>query len=58
VLCFIDADWPLIGGAFTIRGIEVLWPKRLFSTLTSDGPLDVAAIQRTHRDLAIALPAA
>lgn len=30
VLCFIDADWPLLGGAFTIRGVEVLWPKKLY----------------------------
>ena len=29
VLCFIEADWPLIGGAFTTRGVEVLWPKKL-----------------------------
>ncbi|XPP26826.1 MAG: nuclease-related domain-containing protein [Leucobacter sp.] len=29
VLCFIDADWPLIGGDFSVRGVRVLWPKRL-----------------------------
>jgi hypothetical protein len=33
VLCFIDADWPLFGGSFTTRGVDVLWPKKLFSTL-------------------------
>lgn len=58
VLCFVDADWPLIGGAFTIRGVEVLWPKRLCSRLAADGPLDDELIQRTHRDLAVALPTA
>ena len=33
-LCFVDADWPLVGGAFTIRGVHVLWPKRLAKVLT------------------------
>ncbi|GAB7005817.1 hypothetical protein JCM18899A_32900 [Nocardioides sp. AN3] len=38
VLCFVGADWPLIGGAFTIRGVEVLWPKKLYPRLATDGP--------------------
>lgn len=28
-LCFVEADWPLLGGAFATSGIHVLWPKRL-----------------------------
>ena len=46
-LCFVEADWPLIGGAFTTRGIHVLWPKRLASILADgiEGQLDVAAVQ-------------
>jgi len=28
-LCFVGADWPLIGGAFRTRGVHILWPKRL-----------------------------
>ena len=45
VLCFVEADWPLIGGAFTTRGVHVLWPKRLGSLLTEAEPagVDVAA---------------
>ncbi len=44
VLCFVDADWPLIGGSFTVRDIHVLWPKRLAKILTEDaGDLDVMA---------------
>ena len=27
VLCFVEADWPLLGGAFTTRGVQALWPK-------------------------------
>ncbi|WP_416954430.1 nuclease-related domain-containing protein [Nocardioides sp. T5] len=58
VLCFVDADWPLIGGAFTTRNIQVLWPKRLQSALGSLGALDAHAIERAHRELARALPSA
>lgn len=36
-LCFIDADWPLIGGVFTTREVHVLWPKRLAKLLTEAG---------------------
>ena len=57
VLCFVEADWPLIGGAFTTRGVHVLWPKKLYPRLTSEGPhgADVAAL---HHSLATALPQA
>lgn len=50
-LCFVEADWPLIGGAFTTRDVHVFWPKRLAKLLTEagDGELDVAA---THKALA------
>lgn len=41
-LCFVEADWPLIGGAFTARGVRVLWPKRLAKLLTeAEGSVDV-----------------
>ena len=43
-LCFVDADWPMLGGSFRTRGVEVLWPKKLVKLLTAaDGPVDVAA---------------
>ncbi len=29
VLCFVDADWPLFGGDFSVGGVGVLWPKLL-----------------------------
>lgn len=45
-LCFIEADWPLIGGAFTTRGVQVLWPKRLAKLLVeAEGTVDVAAVR-------------
>jgi len=52
VLCFVAADWPLIGGAFVTRGVHVLWSKRLVELVTGarstrepEPPaLDVAAV--------------
>jgi hypothetical protein len=57
VLCFIEADWPLIGGAFTIRGVEVLWPKKLYPQLTADGPIG-SYVDELHKKLAAVLPPA
>lgn len=48
VLCFVQADWPLIGGDFTVRDVAVLWPKKLIKVLAQPGPLDpdrIAALQ-------------
>lgn len=46
-LCFVDADWPLIGGSFTTRGVEVLWPRRLTRLLSErEGEIDVAEVAR------------
>ncbi|RYU14369.1 NERD domain-containing protein [Nocardioides iriomotensis] len=58
VLCFVAADWPLIGGAFMTRGIDVLWPNRLYPRLMSKGPLGSSELQELHRELASALPPA
>ncbi|WP_028653662.1 nuclease-related domain-containing protein [Nocardioides halotolerans] len=55
VLCFIEADWPLIGGAFTIRGVDVLWPKKLYPRLRAEGRLTASDIAEIHRHLAKAL---
>jgi hypothetical protein len=58
VLCFVDADWPLIGGSFTTRDVQVLWPKKLYSQLQVDGALTTEAVDDIYRRLAKALPAA
>ena len=43
-LCFVEADWPLIGGAFTTRGVHALWSKRLAKLLAeAAGSVDVPA---------------
>ena len=57
VLCFVEADWPLIGGAFTTSGVEVLWPKKLYLRLATEGPL-ASRVDDLHRRLGVALPPA
>lgn len=45
VLCFIGADWPLIGGTFGIRGVQVTSPRRLAKTLRATrGPFDAGEV--------------
>jgi hypothetical protein len=46
VLCFLDADWPLIGGSFAVDGIHVLWPRLLIKRMTEAPslPVDVESI--------------
>lgn len=58
VLCFVEADWPLLGGSFTMREVAVLWPRKLYPNLEADGPMTNGAIQETHRLLATVLPPA
>jgi len=58
VLCFVEADWPLLGGAFTTRAVKVLRPRKLDPLLTEDGLLSRTQIIEIHRFLAAALPPA
>ncbi|NTW38511.1 MAG: NERD domain-containing protein [Cellulomonadaceae bacterium] len=58
MLCFVDADWPLIGGSFQIDGVSVLWPRKAYERLTSSGPLIPAVVDELHRGLAKAFPVA
>lgn len=58
VLCFIGADWPLIGGSFTVRGVAVMWPKKLKALLASPGDLDADSIADLQLRLHEAFPRA
>ena len=58
MLCFVEADWPLLGGSFTILGVDVLWPKKAAETLSRSGPLDDGQIDRLVRRLAASFPPA
>ena len=56
VLCFVDADWPLIGGAFTVNDVAVLWPKKLKALLAESGPVDQNQIADLQWELHEAFP--
>lgn len=58
VLCFVEADWPLIGGAFTTRSVQALWPKKLYPQLKAEGHLTAEVIAQIHRTLALSLRSA
>ncbi len=57
-LCFIEADWPLIGGSFVIADVAVVWPKKLAERLVAPGAMSEADVETIHRALAHAFPAA
>jgi hypothetical protein len=58
MLCFVEADWPLIGGNFAVAGIDVLWPKKAAELILKPGALDVAGVSAVHRALASSFPSA
>jgi hypothetical protein len=58
MLCFLGADWPLIGGAFTIAGIHALWPRKAADQLLQPGALTEADVLAIHRHLATTFPPA
>lgn len=58
VLCFVAADWPLIGGSFSLDGVRVLWPKKLVRAITAEGPIPADRVDQVHRALAAAFPVA
>jgi len=58
MLCFVDADWPLIGGAFSIDQVDVLWPKKAAQVLNKDGQLTGDQVSVVHQFLATTFPVA
>lgn len=58
VLCFVEADWPLLGGDFVVRDVTVTWPKKLASTVTRPGSLTEEQVADVHERLARAFPPA
>lgn len=55
-LAFVDADWPLIGGPFSVSRVHVLWPKRLAKLLVEPG--EVEEVTAIHAALALRFPPA
>jgi hypothetical protein len=58
VLCFVNADWPLLGGDFTVDGVSVLWPGKLAKRIRQMGALDERMIEQIHTALASSFPPA
>lgn len=58
MLCFVEAEWPLIGGDFTIAGLRVLWPKKAADHILKVGDLDASTADHVHRMLAKSFPPA
>ena len=46
VLCFVEADWPIVGGSFTVEGIHIVWPRLLIKRMTEapTQPIDPYAL--------------
>jgi hypothetical protein len=57
MLCFVDADWPLIGGDFIISSVRVLWPRKAVDHITKTGVVNAPTAQHVFRALAAAFPA-
>ncbi|MGO4104772.1 nuclease-related domain-containing protein [Leifsonia sp. YAF41] len=58
VLCFIEADWPLFGGAFTIADVHVLWPRKAAEYVLRPGSVDDFTARLVQRALASSFPPA
>ena len=52
MLCFVEGDWPVLGGSFTIDGLDVLWPKKARKIITASGALGDDRLRVLHRHLA------
>jgi hypothetical protein len=57
-LCFVDADWPLLGGDFDIDSVSVLWPKRVAKYITRPGSIDADRVAQIYECLGVAFPSA
>ena len=58
MLCFVEGDWPVLGGSFTIGGLDVLWPKKARKIITAPGALGDDRLRVLHRHLAAEFPPA
>jgi hypothetical protein len=58
MLCFVEADWPLFGGDFVVKGVYVLWPAKATSHVSRPGNLTPDGVGRIYRALAHAFPVA
>jgi len=57
VLCFIDAEWPLLGASDEFEGVRIHSPRSLRKLITQSGPLTAADVVEIAVVLSHALPA-
>ena len=57
VLCFIDAEWPLLGGPRDFKGVLIESERSLKRRVARPGDLDLEEVRETAMVLAQALPA-
>lgn len=57
VLCFLEADWPLLRGSFTVDEIHVAWPRLLVKRMMEAPGADFD-VSEAHARLADAFPVA
>lgn len=57
VLCFLEADWPLIGGSFTVEDVHVIWPRLLVDRMIA-APDQLIDVDTLRNRLAAAFPIA
>jgi len=59
VLCFVRADWPVLEGTSTIKGVTVAWPKATIKLLTPKKPPAISYdLERWTHVVSRAFPAA
>ncbi len=57
VLCFVDGEWPLLWPPESYRGVRLEGKRSIKKLITRDRVLDVEAIDRLARILAVGFPA-
>ena len=55
-LCFVDAEWPLLGAAHEFDGVRIEDPRSLRELITPPGPLTLEEVVEVAAVLAHALP--
>ena len=50
VLCFVEADWPVIGGSLATPSMQALWPMKLYPRLQGYGRITADVVAEIHRN--------
>jgi hypothetical protein len=58
VICFVNADWPLLSKPFKQHGVWVTWPRKLVALMSAPAVLDEPTIGEIAAELDQRLPAA